>query len=124
MEEAALDGLDPDPESLDDEDLQDALRGDGGSPGGGGGGGARAVKRTGKGVERRQVAGSRPSKGHEIHTWEACARVVKKERADFFEFVVSFVAKLLSQYVDDRLTLCSLSRSCATSSSLQRQWWS
>lgn len=82
MEEALE--LDPEPEGLDDEDLQDALRGDlaeedeqrrr-----------ARSRRRSdfGQSLESRQNAAAR-----EIYTWEACARVVTKERADFFEFVV------------------------------------
>lgn len=101
--------LDPDPEGLDDEELQDALRGDsgeeveadqrkarrrtaalagrsalGGEVGEGGDGYQQSLRlRTpaAEGLQRRQ--------SQEIYTWEACARVVTKERADFFEFVVS-----------------------------------
>jgi hypothetical protein len=82
--------LDPDPEGLDDEDLQDALRGEADEEGEREREARRRRRRrrtvgmSGKesAVERRQL--------QEIYTWEACTRVVTKERADFFEFVVSF----------------------------------
>ncbi|ORY87527.1 hypothetical protein BCR35DRAFT_302328 [Leucosporidium creatinivorum] len=73
--------LDPDPEGLDDEDLQDALRGEADEEGererere------ARRRRRRAEGMERRQV--------QEVYTWEACTRVVSRERGDFFEFVL------------------------------------
>lgn len=37
-------------------------------------------------LERRQGG---MGKGNEVQTWEACAKVVKKEREDFWEFAVS-----------------------------------
>lgn len=80
MEEALE--LDPDPEGLDDEDLQDALRGELAVED------ERARRKRSRRWEsdlvRRESGASQ-----EIFTWEACARVVTKERADFFEFVVS-----------------------------------
>lgn len=87
--------LDPDPQNLDDEILQDAFRAgaDTGS----------APAKEARDNSRRWESGSSESSldsisprqqqevrlGGEIFTWEACARVVQKERADFFEFVVS-----------------------------------
>lgn len=73
--------LDPDPEGLDDEDLQDALRGEADEEG----------EREGRRRRRRSVAVRRVERRQvqEVYTWEACARVVSRERGDFFEFVVS-----------------------------------
>lgn len=81
--------LDPDPQNLDDEALQDQLRA-----------GAAAALAANRGLPLAQrdalVSRSLTNRqqqqhvpiGSEIFTWEACARVVQKERADFFEFVV------------------------------------
>lgn len=61
-----LPGLDPEPEAIDDEDVKDLLRGN----------------HVGRALERRE----------EIRTWEACEKVVRKEREDFMEFIVSWPA--------------------------------
>ncbi|KAL8292119.1 hypothetical protein RQP46_001585 [Phenoliferia psychrophenolica] len=80
-------GLDPEPEGLDDEDVKDHLRGDRGAL-------LEAVKgrRSGTVLEKRE----------ELRTWEACEKVVKKEREDFMEFIlcnVVFAAISLSVLV-------------------------
>ncbi|KAM0748707.1 hypothetical protein T439DRAFT_382486 [Meredithblackwellia eburnea MCA 4105] len=88
-------GLDPEPENLDDEDVVDALREK--IPG--------AMRRWqgewGVELERRD----------EIHTWEACEKVVKKEREDFMEFVlcnVGFALVALSILFSRHRTLAGI----------------
>jgi hypothetical protein len=74
--------LDPDPENLDDEELQDALRGEADVD--------EERRRRREQRQRQEIQWrQQQTRAPEIYTWEACARVVKKERADFFEFVVS-----------------------------------
>lgn len=67
--------MDPEPEGLDDEDIKDALR-----PG---------TRDRGARAERERGSARRLAKREELRTWEACEKVVVKERNDFVEFVVS-----------------------------------
>lgn len=78
--------LDPDPQGLDDEDLQDALRGEADAQGDREG---RRRKRRAETATSTRRSTLEERQLQEVYTWEACTRVVTKERADFFEFVVS-----------------------------------
>lgn len=102
--EGVREGTDPDPMGIDDDAFRDSVLKSGKDVGGGvekswedqgreqeeseeeseedeGGRRARAKRRK----ERRRMGDTAL---REMYTWEACERVVKKERADFVEFVV------------------------------------